>query len=428
MSVEEIIAESWYPSGIATALVEAEGAPAGIAIFRMSTRWGTHNLFHPTSSPQDSQWWSEVTSNPGWWGESPDISNAEITQFPSDGKAWKAKWDDSGPAGWSSQTVEIRCLPLDGHGHAKVLAEVDSNNLLSAIGGLQFAGRDILVILPEPEHPSALEVISELVLEEDEAGLNYLATRLGQALGGFAASIKPQNHRPYTQRIWNDRLKKLEDWSKANTLWRAPHSVETQGTITHRNIGLEVMHIGPDEVQISGCCDGLFNAITGLQQNNPAIRDLASLFTSLSEHLDRLNGLRYEEGMRKAMLAAWAARAPERWSRPRALDTHCGGVAIWEYEQRLEGLVFAHAWNRDVALPTRAWLAKVSRLQASMFGDRIWAALSLVCWSGAAIITALWLDGGISNVVAVAAPPLLFAGFWLRRWYHSRARPPWLPL
>ncbi|HIO94891.1 MAG TPA: hypothetical protein EYN46_05985 [Candidatus Poseidoniales archaeon] len=81
-----------------------------------------------------------------------------------------------------------------------------------------------------------------------------------------------------------------------------------------------------------------------------------------------------------------------------------------------------------MAPTTRDWLAKVSRLQASMFGDRIWAALSLVCWSGAAIITVLWLDGGISNVAAVAAPPLLFAGFGLRWWYHSRARPPWLPL
>jgi hypothetical protein len=427
LSAAEIIDESWYPGGIATALLEAEGAPAGFARYRMSTRWGTHDLFHPISSPEDSQWWSEVISNSGWWGESPDISGAEITEFSADGKAWKATWKDSGPAGWSGQSVEIRCLPLDSHGHAKVLAEVDSKNLLSALGGLQFDGRDILVILPEPEQPSALEVISDLVRAQDEAGLNSLAARLGRELGVFAACIKPDNHCPNTQRIWNNQLKKLEDWSKANTLWRAPHAFETQGTITHRNIGLEVMHISPDEVRISGCYDGLFNAIIGQEQNNPAIRDLAALFTSLGENLGRLDGQRYEEGMRKAMLAGWSASAPERWSHQRALDTHRGGLTIWEYEQQLERLVLAKAWNREVAPSTRTWLAKVSRLQASMFGDRIWAAISLVCWSSAAIITALWLDGGASTEVALAVPPLLFAGYGLRRWYHSRAHPPWLP-
>ena len=142
MDVSEINAESWYPKGIATGLKPAEGAPSGFAKFRLSTRWGSHDLFHPQGAPDSSDWWAEITSNSGGWGEAPDISGMDLLEIKGEGRVWRVSNEIN--------EFEIRCLPLDSDGHAKVLAGLDCEQLLSAICGLQYNGIDILVVLPKP--------------------------------------------------------------------------------------------------------------------------------------------------------------------------------------------------------------------------------------------------------------------------------------
>lgn len=428
MQAGEIVAESWYPSGIATGLASIEGGPSGFATYRLSTRWGSFDLLAPLGSPTDGDWWSQITSDEGWWGEIPDLTNCEISPLsgiPSigDGWAWSVKLRGEGGG-----ELEIRCLPADEHGNGRALAELDCPYLLSALGGLQYAGQDVLIITPAPRGVSAVEAITELVATKDAAGLNALAEQIGTSLGGFAAAAGAVQHLPFTQRIWNDRLKQIEGWTKAKTLWRAPHAPESNGTLTHRNMGLPIIHIEGNDIRFSGCYDGVVNAILKPAKTNPALRDVAALFTSLGQHLASLSAEHYEEGMRAAILAGWSSSAPPRWSARRALDTHLGGIAIWEYEQHLEALAWAQVTDGKVPAYSQNCLNRVSRLQAEMFVNRIWSVAGLAAFVVGAWFSFSFLFSGHNPYDLVVAIPATLAGWLFKSRYHSSARPPERPI
>ena len=422
MDEAQITAASWYPKAIATGLRSKDEAPTGFAAYRLSTRWGSLDLFAPLGVPNDDDWWSQVTTDAGWWGNAPDLSGAEISPLASDADwAWLAKLT-------SGEEYEIRCLPSDEHGNGRLLAELDCPLLRSAIGGLQYHGCDIILIMPAMTGNGADVVISELVAAEDGDSLNSLAEKIGIALGQFAAVAGTAQRLPYTQRVWNDRLKKIEDLTKVNTLWRAPHSADSSGTITHRNMGLSIVEIDGEKIHFAGCRDGFFNGLLKPAKINPALRDLGAVFTSLGQHLSQLGAGHYEPGMRAALLTGWKSTAPVRWSSRSALDTHLGGVAIWEYEQHLQAMAWSQALGEKSPSHSKDWLGRVSRVQAEMFVDRIWSVAGL-----SALVVGLWFSlsfifsGFDPNDLLIAFPAMLIG--WLFKWkYNSRARPPERPI
>ncbi|MED5350967.1 MAG: hypothetical protein VYB50_05705 [Candidatus Thermoplasmatota archaeon] len=421
MEASEIEQMKWYPSGIATGLLPKESEFSGFNKFRLSTRWGTSDMYLPESNPKDENWWRMLTSSSEWWGEKIDLSNSKIEQIDLDGLEWKV-------VTFAGEVFEIYSIPLDVAGNSRTLSEIDCTNLLSPIGGLQYNGKDVLIVTPAAKGKSSVEVMSQMIESSDVDGLNKLGKRIGETLGNFSSSVGKDNHSPNVQRKWNNHLKKIEDCTKTNTLWRAPHSPETEGTITHGNLSLENIFVGSNSIEISCRPDYKVAAIPRSTENNPSIRDLATIFVSLNSHLTNLKGLEFEEGMRKEIIQAWSSKAPKRWSSQRAFDTHRGGVTIWEYENHLVLLAKSQALGEKVPGPTKDWLAKVSRLQASMFANRTWSAMSLLCWGSSAIIAVLWLNEGVSNIDGLAAIPLALIGFKLRKIYNSRARPPWIPL
>ncbi len=69
-----------------------------------------------------------------------------------------------------------------------------------------------------------------------------------------------------------------------------------------------------------------------------------------------------EQRLRKAFFEGWREEAPALARSSKALDSHKGGVPIWEYEQVLEEAASALAWGKEVPPRTGWWLDHVSRI------------------------------------------------------------------
>jgi hypothetical protein len=233
---------------------------------------------------------------------------------------------------------------------------------------------------------------------------------------------------PNDERRWNERLKRLEEQIVTNTLWRAPHSRDTHGTITHRNFGLDGVLLHDDEEPtIANCADGVVNAILPPYQEVPAVRDLAAGYRSISRILSDSDQHEIpadlELRLRGALFTGWCATVPPSACSPAALDGHRGGVAIWEYEQVLEEVACALAWQKAVPARLIDWLSFVPHLQTSMYHSRTLSGLALVC--GTAAATALFLPGAFDTLTErIAAVLGLSLCALLLRWAYRRRAPP----
>lgn len=425
LSAEQLQGLAWYPKGIATSLEPRSGGPDGFAQFRLSTRWGSRDVLWPESGPSDGDWWAKVSTAEGWWGEAINLTEAKVEQLEwEDGQAWQITSAEG-------EELILRSLPIDRHGHGKDLAELGYAGLNSAIAGLQHQGMDVLLIFEKLDTPTASEHLMDLLHSSKDgkrAEGGELCFDIGAALGRFAAAAMDAHSTANVERLWNDRLKKLEGMTKANTLWRAPHSPTTRGTLTHRNLGLEVIHLGEDGPRFSGCFDGIFNSVVDLPPHRPAIRDLAALLHSLHNLLEREGKTALEAALRAQVIGGWKTTAPAGICSRAALDTHRGGVFIWEYEQKLESLAYHQAWQKPMPDSLKGWLRRVSRVQAQMFRDRSWSAFSLFSYFIAGGLALLWLNGDLDAVQASAAIPISGLGLLMRKFYQSSSISPNVPL
>jgi hypothetical protein len=161
----------------------------------------------------------------------------------------------------------------------------------------------------------------------------------------------------------------------------------------------------------------------------PALRDVAAGYRSIeivrraAEKTAGCQPLPNHGELRGEFLEGWAARAPKAWSSDSALDSHRGGVPIWEYEAVLMELLTAYANAEEPGPGTNWFLDYVDRIQARMFRSRTFAAAALaaLCCSGFGAYA--WLTG---MMVGMEALPLVLVGLLnppLRRLYRLAAPP-----
>ena len=107
----------------------------------------------------------------------------------------------------------------------------------------------------------------------------------GESLGRFHTLCGRNIATPNDERAWNQRLDILEPRTRSATKWRAPHSADTQGTITHRNFRLNQCYVHEGKILLGGCMGGILNALNPESSPSPALRDVASAVIGLSaEH------------------------------------------------------------------------------------------------------------------------------------------------
>ena len=418
--------EPWFPAGVVTEVEPAaEQAPAGFEAYRLHARWGSQLMLWPTGDSDSLDWWERMLPVGGGgerWGEAPELAGATIERVDAwDGRCWRIR--ERG-----GRTLRVHFLPLDSCGHGRRLAGLASEVLEAAVGGLQWKGRDVLLIFRQQQGEAASDHLTAAIEEGDNAAAEQICHVAGETLGRFHCDALARLALPNDERRWNERLKRLEEQIVTNTLWRAPHSRDTHGTITHRNFGLEGVLLHDDEEPtIANCADGVVNAILPPYQEVPAVRDLAAGYRSISRILSDSDQHEIpadlELRLRGALFTGWCATVPPAPRSAAALDGHRGGVAIWEYEQVLEEVACALAWQKAVPARLIDWLSFVPHLQTSMYHSRTLSGLALVC--GTAAATALFLPGAFDTLTErIAAVLGLSLCALLLRWAYRRRAPP----
>ena len=419
--------EMWFPT-VAVTKVDASDAdsPSGFTAKTMHVRWDSLPLQLPDGDLADPEWWAKVSENEGCWGQWPELTDIPAV-LPS-------------PVGWSVEFADwlIDVLPLDEKGHGKRLGELTCDVLDSAVAGLQWQGCDLILIRPvrgpSGGGQSGLNC-SELLSDAIEAGEKETAfgicKAVGKALGRFHASASEVRATPPDERRWNNRTQVLEKRTRSATVWRASHSDDTQGTITHGNFGFQVVWFEGDEAYIEACVGGVYHTLAPSSANFPAVRDVAAGYASLTgicANSNNSDAASLLSELRRCFFEGWCSTAPKRWHSAQALDTNRGGVAYWEYEQMIEHRLFHQAFGSDEPSFVTRYLASVSGMQNRMYQARTLAVAGLICFAIPPAAAFYWLfypgspSPTLSDIGAMGV--LVLCGFALRRLYNSSGAPP----
>ena len=387
--VVEIESEPWFPSVAAKSVTESSDTPpSGFTSHILHVRWDSLPMLLPDGDLTSLEWWKSQSATWGDWV----VGNPQSLQSNSAG--WLVEFEE----------YEAQILPLDEDGHGRRLSKLASKELHAAVGGIQHEGRDVILVFEK--------------LKLDPLPLNLQNLQMiGEALGRFHATCGRNLALPNDQRAWNQRLEILEPRTRSATKWRAPHSADTQGTITHRNFRFENCYLHKGKVLIGGCMGGIRNALVPEKSPSPALRDLASSVAKLTSEQKRV------------FCEAWSSTAPAHWSSSKALDAHKGGMLIWEYEQQLLQRFFHQAWGESEPQNVTKFLTEVSTLQNGMYRARTIAAGAMICISIPPIAVLYWglypvapTPGAIEiSIVAIFG----CIGWLLRKVYRSVAPTPW---
>ena len=229
---------------------------------------------------------------------------------------------------------------------------LNRQTLLLPTGGWSVDGNDRILLYPN-HSPSSAD-------EDDSVVLNLI-----EKLGSLHSSLEPFST-PNTERLWNDRLKAIEDSLKTKTMWRAPHASST--------VGLPRIHLSLDSVvEVDG--KRMFLPLSRslsehLLCESDRLPSLASLMI-LEQQWSRKVGL--TEQQRQTVLETWARSVPLAWSSRQALSTVRGGAWVWRYHATVLELAQAKAFADETTVKAcEQWLQEVSRLQAHLGTLRMW--------------------------------------------------------
>ena len=385
----EIESEPWFPSVAAKSVTESsESCPSGFTTHILHVRWDSLPMLLPDGDISSQDWWDSQSATWGDWVEG------------------KPKSVQSNASGWlvDFEHHEAQVLPVDEDGHGRRLANLGCEELHTAIGGVQFEGRDVILVF---------EKLKMVPIEMDAEHLKMA----GESLGRFHTLCGRNIATPNDERAWNQRLDILEPRTRSATKWRAPHSADTQGTITHRNFRLDQCYVREGKILLGGCMGGILNALNPESSPSPALRDVASAVIGLSAE------------QKRNFCEAWASSAPAHWSSNKALDGHRGGLLIWEYEQYLQSRLYHQSWGKSEPESVTHFLSNVSTLQNGMYRARTIAAGGMICLYIPVVAILYWgfypEASTPSNVELIGVAIAAGVGWFLRKVYRSLAPTAW---
>ena len=278
-------------------------------------------------APIERRWWPRHRdgndTGPGAWSDVPQGAHTM-----GHARGW---WPSEGvdtvldPAWWAGRVDAMEVESVE------PLAEDDLGRLVRLIGEDRVVAR-LLHLQPRsaPDLRLLVEEVVPLIQVIDHGGAPSIlihadhdpvsdsppsAKSVGDLLGRVQARwFEHGLVTGPTPRWWNDRLKRLEDATRATTLWRAP--------LTRDAVGLPSIHLHPScLVRIGGALglrldpDPAVLELIDTTHRRPAMAQLAALerlIPETSQHRD--------------LHDAWAVHVPERWSSRRAHDTTRGAI------------------------------------------------------------------------------------------------------
>ena len=333
----------WWPSGIAQQSMD-EAMEAG----ELRTSFGRLQMWD-FSEVQSVSWWRAPPGNGVQWGQWPEeVDHVELVTEDRYGLVLRI--DDAYVARVSPFMVGEDTSRLARYEPWKEALEPLS--IILPVGGWVAGEHDRVLIYPL--HSSATP-------SKEMTQITSLAASIGQLHGALMPF-----HTPNTERLWNERLKAMEDVLKPHTLWRAPH---TQATVGLPPLHLDLNHLVNDDESMRWVA--LPRSISDHLVCRP--ERLPSLATLMRIERQWAQQTPLDEDQRKALLDSWSNQAPASWSKGKALSTALGGAWVWRYNAVLEHLLEARTYGDQVLeQDSLDWLGEVSRLQARLGTLRMW--------------------------------------------------------
>ena len=252
---------------------------------------------------------------------------------------------------------------------------------MRVLGGLKYQNHNLVTFYEEGIVTNNFEMrINDYLANSKLNDLEIQLKEIGLLLGKFH-TLMNENVAPPIPEKWNERLKRLEHVTSSNTLWRAPHSKFTEAILTHGNLSLDKIILDSDNKwKLIGFEGMKLQTLIDSTTRFPAIRDLASIYWSISKIMNDLEiyDNELEKNIRMWLFESWLSEAPKKWSNSKSLDTHKGGIMIWEYDCALYELFTEQAFEGKNKIHTKKWLSNVTRIQAIMFKNRLYSALSKI--------------------------------------------------
>lgn len=386
---------AWWPSGIAQQSMD-EAQTAG----EVRTSFGRAQLWD-ASAVMSATWWENPPGNGVLWGSWPD-SVGQVNLMSEDEFGMVLNIDD--------RYVARVCPFLVGEDVSRMARFepwatcVKGLPLVLPNGGWN-AGSHDRVLLYEAHTPDAS-------LPDSIEGFIQAMASVHSALAEFET--------PNTERLWNDRLKAMEDELKPHTLWRAPH---TSSTVGLPSVNFDFHHTVQTEhgVALIAMPRALADHLVCQPARLPSLACLMRLERQWSSHLTM------DAAQRQSMLETWAHHTPASWSSGKALSTALGGAWVWRYNAVLEQLLKARVYGDDsLEQKSLDWLGEVSRLQARLGSLRMWKSGVWVALTGL-LVAYFGNDWGTFTPTASALIAAASVGFGVttNRVYWAKDPPPY---
>tara|TARA_Y100001960_G_scaffold25372_1_gene22344 strand:+ start:685 stop:1932 length:1248 start_codon:yes stop_codon:yes gene_type:complete len=410
MSVWE---KNWRPA----AMTEVSGesiTPSGFETHSFAGIGMTCKIVEPISMTSISDW-QEIILDLTPWGKTPDPDSLSSVSLSE---------NDRGPIarliGNSTWIAEF--LPWSSNGFLRKIIQSCSGVCDVPCGGFSWEGSDLILIWEERSRMENFrEILVRALIEEDRESAIETLRECGTSLGEYHKHVESVRTTPPDPNRWNERVAGIEELLRSHSVWRVPHSRDSECMLGIGDIGLADFYGG----KIRIVRPRLHSALVPPACEFPAVRDLASVVHDLSRAFyETESGLDIVE-LRSSLIEGWKSSAPEKWSSDNVLYSHRGGLAIWEYEQCLLDVIEAVSHQSGAPQPATTLIGYVPRYQKRMFNNRTFGALSIMAGSiGAFSLISSFPPSPGQIPIPIASIALSVA---LMKLYQKRSPPPEIP-
>ena len=359
----------WRPAAMKEVTDDSE-TPSGFEPRSFAGIGMTCNLVEPISINSISEW-EEAISDLESWGKVPDPSSLTSVSLSENDRGPIARL--RGGPNWIAEF-----LPWASDGLLRRRIDASSGVCDTPCGGFSWRGDDLILVWEESdEADSSRDVLVSALTDGDRDSALDTLRECGTSLGRYHKHVESVRTTPPDPNRWNARVAGIEELLRSHSVWRVPHSKDSECMLGLPDVGLADFQGGRIRIGRSRLHSALFPA----KCEFPAIRDVASLTHDLSKAFHETESDLDIVEMRSSLIEGWRSSAPENWSSDWVLYSHRGGLAIWEYEQCLLDVIEAVSHQSGAPQPATNLIGYVPRYQKRMFNNRTFGALSMMAGS-----------------------------------------------
>ena len=403
----------WRPAAMSRT-ENSDPSPVGFETFSYAGIGMSCKLIEP-SSLEDLSNWEELVSGLKGWGDLPENEKVETVSISD---------DERGPiavlGGESNWIAEF--LPWGSDGKIRKRAKTCEGSCHVPCGGYTWNGADMIIMWREGHTGGGANVdLGESLESGDQGSAIEILTDCGEILGRYHSKVESSRITPPDPKRWNERIAGIEETLRSHSVWRVPHSRDSECVLTIGDVRFQDFIGGAIRIGRPRLSDSLFPPDCEF----PAIRDLASLVHDLSRLYHETGSELDVVALRSAVIEGWKRTAPEKWCSSNVFYSHRGGLAIWEYEQCLLDVIEAVSHQSGAPQPATTLIGYVPSYQKRMFNNRTFGALSIM--AGFFGVTSL-INTFPPTIEEIQTPiASIIVSALLLRYYRGLSPPPEVP-